>query len=268
MATDEKISALTNGNPALTGDLIPIDRSGSNFAVTAGSIAALAPAASVLSSFKNWKYWTSRGTNGVTSQTPIGWIIVDFSVADLGVTQTATDPPGNQNKTQGSVDNTPATVYDNSTTPITSSGTLDTALFGVKFSQTVTQTAWLGFTDALLGTPGTAMNADNPVANVIGFVQSPTLSNPTHWHAVCQTDDTHQTLVDTGVVIDTNRHQFGIVATSGGFKFYIDGVLKATITTNVPAGATPLQQFVYLMNHAVGQHDFIVYYLYQDTPAF
>lgn len=41
MATDEKISQLTSGNPALSGDLIPIDRSGSNFAVTAASIASL-----------------------------------------------------------------------------------------------------------------------------------------------------------------------------------------------------------------------------------
>lgn len=264
---DQKISALTNGNPAQSGDLLPIDRSGANFAVSAGSIASLA-SPSVLSSFKNWKYWTSRGTNGVTSQTPFGWIIANFSTSDLGITQTATDPPGNQQKTQGSVDNTPATVYDASTTAIMSPGTLDTSLFGVKFSQTTQQTAWIGFTDALLGNPGTAMNSDTPAANVIGFIQSPTITNPTHWHAVCQTDASHQTLVDTGVVVDTNRHQFAILAGGGGFEFYIDGVLKATITTNVPAASTALQQFIYLMNHAVGQHDFIVYYLYQDTDAF
>ena len=36
-----KISQLTSGNPAQSSDIIPIDRSGSNFRVTAGSIAAL-----------------------------------------------------------------------------------------------------------------------------------------------------------------------------------------------------------------------------------
>lgn len=36
-----KISELTAGNPALTDDLVPIARSGANFSVTAGSIAAL-----------------------------------------------------------------------------------------------------------------------------------------------------------------------------------------------------------------------------------
>lgn len=38
----EKISQLTPGNPAQTGDLLPIDRSGTNYSLTAGSIAALA----------------------------------------------------------------------------------------------------------------------------------------------------------------------------------------------------------------------------------
>lgn len=37
-----KISQLTSGNPAQAGDLIPIDRAGSNFSLTAGAIAALA----------------------------------------------------------------------------------------------------------------------------------------------------------------------------------------------------------------------------------
>ena len=36
-----KISALTLGNPAQSGDLLPIDRSGANYSVTASSIAAL-----------------------------------------------------------------------------------------------------------------------------------------------------------------------------------------------------------------------------------
>jgi hypothetical protein len=37
-----KISQLTSGTPAQSTDLLPIDRSGANFSVTAGSIAALA----------------------------------------------------------------------------------------------------------------------------------------------------------------------------------------------------------------------------------
>jgi hypothetical protein len=40
----EKISQLTNGNPAQVGDIIPVDRSGVNYGVTAVSVAALASA--------------------------------------------------------------------------------------------------------------------------------------------------------------------------------------------------------------------------------
>ena len=39
-----RISQLTPGNPAQSGDVIPIERSDVNFSITAGSIAALAPA--------------------------------------------------------------------------------------------------------------------------------------------------------------------------------------------------------------------------------
>ena len=45
---DTRISAFINVNPAMAGDIVPIDRAGSNFSVTAGSIAALAPSVPTL----------------------------------------------------------------------------------------------------------------------------------------------------------------------------------------------------------------------------
>jgi hypothetical protein len=47
--TNEKISQLANGNPAQTGDLVPIARGSSNFSLTAGSIAALNAGAGLVS---------------------------------------------------------------------------------------------------------------------------------------------------------------------------------------------------------------------------
>lgn len=44
-----KISQLTPGNPAQSGDLLPIDRAGVNFSISAGSIAALAGSGTVTS---------------------------------------------------------------------------------------------------------------------------------------------------------------------------------------------------------------------------
>lgn len=42
MAGNLKISQLTDGSPAQSGDIIPLDRAGTNYSTTAGSIAALA----------------------------------------------------------------------------------------------------------------------------------------------------------------------------------------------------------------------------------
>lgn len=42
-----KVSQLTSGNPAQAGDLIPVDRAGSNFSLTAGAVAALASSATL-----------------------------------------------------------------------------------------------------------------------------------------------------------------------------------------------------------------------------
>jgi hypothetical protein len=49
--------------------------------------------------------------------------------------------------------------------------------------------------------------------------------------------------VDTGVAGDTAMHRFGIKFTDGGspsIKFYIDGNLVATITTNLPSTASTM----------------------------
>jgi hypothetical protein len=54
---DLKISELTPGNPAQTTDQIPINRSGSNFSITAGSIAGL----NVSSAFLQLPSWLMSG---------------------------------------------------------------------------------------------------------------------------------------------------------------------------------------------------------------
>lgn len=73
-----KISALTNGNPALSGDLIPIDRSGANFSITAGSIAALAGAASSLK--LSPIVLLSGGTDAIPAHTPGTYVVTTAGV--------------------------------------------------------------------------------------------------------------------------------------------------------------------------------------------
>lgn len=264
MANDEKISQLTNGDPAQGGDELVVDRSGSNFRVSAASIADLA-APSLAAVIRNYKYWVSTGRNSVQSGGTLGWVITNFANDDNGAPATATNPAGNELKTQGSVDNTPATVYDSTSPAVTSVGTLGTALFSAAFSTVTNNTRWIGFSDAELGTPGTAMNSDTPAANVIGFMWSSTIGSG-NWQAVCQTDASHQTLVDTGIpASSTSRHLFKMVKTGGAVVFSIDGTQVATVNTNVPAAATLLKQFMYLMNHVITQQSLFAYFMYSDV---
>lgn len=58
-----------------------------------------------------------------------------------------------------------------------------------------------------------------------------------HIKAICG-NSSAQTIVDTGVSIDTNSHRFAIFFDDANSQvlFYIDGALVATITTNIPTG--------------------------------
>lgn len=61
-----------------------------------------------------------------------------------------------------------------------------------------------------------------------------------NWWAVTANGTGSYTYSDTGVAADTSWHKFGVlVDTSGNAKYYIDGVLKATISTNLPSASYP-----------------------------
>jgi len=53
------------------------------------------------------------------------------------------------------------------------------------------------------------------------------------WKAVTD-DGTGPTVADTGVAPDTNYHVFRIVTSSTSVTFYMDGVLVATVTADIP----------------------------------
>jgi len=78
---------------------------------------------------------------------------------------------------------------------------------------------YAGLMDALSGTTNHVALGDT--SNGANFKAISTLAGST-------------TQTDTGVVIDTAWHVFKIVATPSSVLFYIDGVLKATHTTNIP----------------------------------
>lgn len=88
---------------------------------------------------------------------------------------------------------------------------------------------------AILGT--TRYAADAPNATTIGFRFS--AGTDTHWQAVTSVAGASvpsQTFVDTGISPDTNIHLFEMItsAASTTIYYYIDSVLVATISTNIP----------------------------------
>jgi hypothetical protein len=114
---------------------------------------------------------------------------------------------------------------------------------------------WMGLTNyntALTGCAAqsvrgnTCFAADYPSTFSIAFRFS--AGTDTHWQAVTQTQ-TAQTVVDTGVAIDTNSHLFEFTNSGSAVNYFIDGTLVATITTNIPssvgsAGYTPAMFWV------------------------
>jgi len=98
---------------------------------------------------------------------------------------------------------------------------------------------WWGLSDQLGSAVESVFNSDTPAANFIGFRWSS--STDTNVQAVCQTDSSHQTLVDTGVAPNSTTPQsFGITVSGSSIVFTINGTTVATISTNVPSNSTGL----------------------------
>lgn len=88
-----------------------------------------------------------------------------------------------------------------------------------------------------LGFMSTALFTSDPTANVAAF----RLDTAVGTNYYCFTNDNSGggTATDSGIASDTNPHRFQIQETnSTNWKFWIDGVLVCTNTTNRPAGAS------------------------------
>lgn len=179
-----KISALASGNPAQTGDLLPIDRAGANFSVTATSVAALVPA---------------------PAPTTLGGVKSKAAVASNFLTQVATD---------GTISAAQPAYTDISGTP-----TLNTnALFGF-MSAGLTQFSNMAVTAG--GAPSAAnnnvhvtmFNLDAPITinNIVYQVQ--TLSASDKWGFGIYDSAGATKLVDTGILSPTGTGTFSVAIT-------------------------------------------------------
>lgn len=111
------------------------------------------------------------------------------------------------------------------------------------FGATTNQNQWISLSSLPTATMfgnGTPANALNPSGGKYCGFRFAT-GTDTHYTAFCADGTTQSTGVDTGVTPDTSVHVWEIVITSGtNAKFYIDNVLKATVSTNLPASNVAL----------------------------
>lgn len=101
----------------------------------------------------------------------------------------------------------------------------------IQLAQLVNMRLWIGCQSKI--NVSSVFRSDTPNAVFVGFRFS-TNAGDTHWKAICQTDNTHQTVVDTGIAPDLNLHNWEVRWDDVQYKFFMDGVLVATITTNIP----------------------------------
>jgi hypothetical protein len=125
---------------------------------------------------------------------------------------------------------------------------------------------WVGATDLAPINQASGFNTDTPAANFIGFRYS--TGTDTHIVAICQTDATHQMVVDTGIfpTFSTTPQVFEMVPTASGttINFYINGTLVATISSNVPANTTAMGSLVTMDAQDNGSSNavFNLFYIY------
>ena len=102
---------------------------------------------------------------------------------------------------------------------------------------------WLGLGGYMSDFNTTGWVSDTPNTNYAAFRWSSAVD--TNIQAVVATDNTHQTVVDTGIAPNTtNTGLFEIAWAGAAFKFFINGTLVATISTNLPATSTLMIPFL------------------------
>lgn len=100
---------------------------------------------------------------------------------------------------------------------------------------------WFGLSDWTNGDPNSDWNSDTPSHNFVGFRFS-TVAGDTNFQCIVQTDSSHQTVVDSGVVGDTAMHRFEFYFDGTAVQFYLDGASVGSISTNLMATSLKMEQ--------------------------
>jgi hypothetical protein len=200
---------------------------------------------------------SGAGQTGATYGLSSSWSNMG-SAPTVGVVAAAAGAPGYQKISTGagvSVNDFGFFDQENAAgTKICTPDSLRYGGFGVLLGQTANCRSWLGFSDGATSGDTSTFAADTPNKNVVGFRYSAGSAN---WQCVTSTDSSHVTTTDSGIAADTSYHLFDITYDLTSVRFYIDGALVATHTTNIPASTTDLRQFVSVDNKNTANNQFI-----------
>jgi hypothetical protein len=249
----EKISQLTNGNPAQAGDLIPIARGGANFSLTAS---ALAGGGIPTPDSEMFSLWTVS-FNLISSSTSTSWVAINDASIDTGGSGSfaGVSPTASSNLSLVCTGNEfvlgSSKFYAGRDFSYEYAGGVSTHAADVQSFQSI------GLSD---GDSNWFAGSGVASGNFVLFV-----GNGPTW--LCQTGDgVSVTTVDSLVTIGA-RHIFSITYTPSSAVFKIDGVIVATITTHLPVSTTPLA--ITFVNHKTGSsiHTLSGEYTYVSQPS-
>lgn len=130
-------------------------------------------------------------------------------------------------------------------------GVLIDAAMRVRTLSSTTVRYWIGAGEGNTANYPTELKTNTPTTGFVGFRYSTTAGDTTY--KCIGTDGIGITIVDSLIAVDNvNSHVFEIrPATSGtSVKYYIDGTLVATISTNLPTAGAQLNSVVWCDNTA------------------
>jgi hypothetical protein len=265
----------TNGTPNSSQTLLNLAAgTGVTLSNTAGTTTINSTQSGPRPSRGNWHGWSWIGGNSATltgasvnaySDSPT---TAGASDTNTSINPTSTEPAYFQTTTNASSGLGTSGVYSGGGSNEAGGftvGILTDFQERVKVSDTVGVRYWIGAIDVTVSAPigANTLLTNTPLSSFIGFRYSSLLD--AHWQCVTNTSGT-QTVVDSGVSVDTaagHIFEFQSVGNGAVITFYIDSVLVATISTNIPV--TNLRAITTVDNSVAATKSISVAYVYWET---
>lgn len=126
-------------------------------------------------------------------------------------------------------------------------GVLKVSTINVRTDSNTSVRYWLGGMSGNVALYKTELDTDTPAISFVGFRFSTNAGDTAYQCVACTSGS--QTTVSSGVAYDgTLNHTFQIVPSGAAVKYYIDGTLVGTISTNLPATTVGMNTVAYWDN--------------------